>query len=181
MNIREFAIYFAGQSHKDQMYGESPYFYHLTCVDNILASVGFDPLSAERIAAFLHDVVEDCNVPIETISKYFGDYISKIVEAVTNEPGANRKEKALKTYPKIRRMQSALAVKLADRIANLEHSYLVISKHANMYLKEDITFVRELSGIWTDSESICYLWDDYNSLIEKMKKKLGEIQIYEEW
>ena len=173
MKLRELAIYFAGKLHKDQMYGESFYFYHLDRVDDILHSVGFKENSAERIAAYLHDVVEDCEVPIEDITKYFGEDISNIVGAVTNESGENRKEKALKTYPKIRRYQSALAVKLADRIANLEHSVWVSSKHANMYLNEDVIFVRELSGVWTDDPRICELWNKYNYLIEECKGKFG--------
>ncbi len=171
MNLREYAIYFAGMSHKDQKYGESFYYHHLVKVDEVLESVGFHPETCERIAVWLHDVVEDCGVEIKTIQRYFGSEISNVVWAVTNELGENRKEKALKTYPKIRRNERALAVKLADRIANMEHSLFNHSPQALMYYEESPDFVYELFYV-SANNPVKALWKRYHKVIQLIGPKI---------
>lgn len=167
MNLREMAIYFAGQSHKDQKYGENFYFYHLNKVDLVLKWAGFDESSVERIVAWLHDCMEDCEVAFKIIEKHFGVEVANVVWAVSNEPGENRKERALKTYPKIRRSSHSLAVKLADRIANVEHSLINNTYQARMYAQEHHLFVMELGGVFAD-ERMIKLWERYFDAMEKI-------------
>lgn len=62
--------------------------------------------------------------------------MAALVEMVTNEPGANRKERHLRTYPKIRKSREAVIVKVADRIANTEYSIAQKTRHLVMYQKE---------------------------------------------
>ena len=61
---------------------------------------------------------EDTPVTKEEFEHEFPGMVTVIVEAVTNEPGKNRKERAKLTYPKIAKERYAIIVKLADRISN---------------------------------------------------------------
>ncbi len=57
----------AGQFRKS---GE-PYFFHLSNVAYILATLRVDPQTIS--AGFLHDVIEDCGILKETLAKDFGE------------------------------------------------------------------------------------------------------------
>jgi (p)ppGpp synthase/HD superfamily hydrolase len=117
MNAREFAI----KAHGDQTYGVGlPYSYHLQHVAEVL--VRFRVFSiAMAEAAWLHDVLEDTKVTGHELWDNFGPEVANLVAAVTDEPGANRKERHIKTLPKIRAAgTNAVVLKLADRIANTE-------------------------------------------------------------
>ncbi len=173
MTIREFAIYFAGAAHKDQMYGESLYVHHLAAVDQVLDDIGIPEIRFARISAWLHDTVEDCGVKIEDISKRFGDTVGYTVWCVTNEKGKNRKERSEKTYPKIASNENSLLVKLADRIANIEHSLNINSKFGLMYVKEHPDFVGALRTYWTGSERVQLLWNRYDEAVARTKSYYG--------
>ena len=53
--------------------------------------------------------------------KKFGHEVAELIYAVTSELGRNRAERNKKTYPKIQGNFYATALKLADRIANVEY------------------------------------------------------------
>jgi len=127
---------FAAWAHGDQKYGEKPYVVHLEAVAWKLAAHNDDPDMI--IAAWLHDVLEDTEVTAETIESIFGFMVLRIVRAVTNEPGKNRKEKTEKTLPKIRSVGgAALQLKLCDRIANVRACIDGTGKSLlKMYVKE---------------------------------------------
>lgn len=137
------AQYFATQEHvikRGQLYGGVlPYTHHLEVVANIINdfNLGDEDL---MVSAWLHDVVEDCEVKDKTIRELFGHRVADIVTAVTNESGENRKVRNLLTYPKIRKTEDAILVKLADRIANTQKKG---SLH-QMYQKEYPTFKENL-------------------------------------
>jgi len=107
-------------------------------------------------AAWLHDVVEDTDTKLKEVEEMFGTEVSKLVSAVTNEPGPNRKTRAALTYPKIRETTGAVALKLADRIANVEAG----GKLVDMYKKEYEDFKRALyttgqyEGMWKHLDSL---------------------------
>lgn len=134
---------FAEQAHAKQKYGEFPYLKHLNDVVSVLIRFGVTE-GTLLIAAYLHDTVEDTPVKIEEIKDLFGEKVSNIVAAVTNEPGINRKERNLKTYPKVRSNNEATILKLADRIANVEFSVSEKSSLLHMYKKEYAEFKRAL-------------------------------------
>ena len=140
---------FALEQHAEQEYGEGrKYQYHLEKVEEVLRRFGekdFDMLAA----AWLHDVMEDCGIARDTLELGFGRRIAELVWAVTNEPGANRKERHEKTYPKIKQVKGALRLKLADRIANVEECLREkkekgSSKLLGMYQSEFDSFVDAL-------------------------------------
>ena len=133
---REFAI----KAHGDQKLSDgNPYIVHLDLVVNWLYSL--DCISIEDdlnvfIAAYLHDTAEDTKITLNEIEDMFGAKVKDLVWRVTDEPGQNRKERKLKTYPKIK--GKALAIKLADRIANVTYSN--DPKFKQMYQKEQPDF-----------------------------------------
>ena len=130
----------AAVAHGDQKWGGQPYVAHLDAVVEVLIRFGYSDPSL-LAAAYLHDVLEDCNVTAEDILRELGpsgstpvlswgqqsrDFVPRAVELVklvTNEPGKNRKERHIKTYPKIVSDPQSLVLKLADRIANLEQCW----------------------------------------------------------
>lgn len=110
---------FAIKAHRDQKYGEHPYSYHLDQVAEIAK-----PFGEEAVAiAYLHDTAEDTEVTLADIEKTFGAKIASCVALLTDEPGANRKERKAKTYAKLAAVgganEVALLVKAADRLANV--------------------------------------------------------------
>jgi (p)ppGpp synthase/HD superfamily hydrolase len=173
LNIREFVIYIAGTIHKDQMYADTQYHYHLDRADKVLKDVGFSETSVERIAVWLHDAIEDQGVLRDFIEKLFGTEVADTVWRVTNEAGVNRTERAIKTYPKIAESVRAVAVKLADRIANIEHSIENHSRFALMYLKEDEMFRKALQEVFSYKTRIDLLWKRYDAAIQKVKEIYG--------
>lgn len=144
------AKFYATIKHGDQKYaGGLPYTHHLAAVEAVLER--FDSFNAQHPeldtpdelfeAAWLHDVVEDTGTKLKDIEEMFGSEVARLVEAVTNEPGANRKIRAALTYPKIRVTGKwAVRLKLADRIANVEAG----GKLVDMYRKEHEDFRRAL-------------------------------------
>lgn len=126
---------FAEAAHAGQLYAEEvTYTHHLECVVEVLKRFGFtDPVMIS--AGYMHDCVEDTTRSYNDIKTRFGEEVAELVYAVTNELGRNRKERNEKTYPKIRGNRGATALKLADRIANVEYS-LANGGKDDMYAKE---------------------------------------------
>lgn len=73
-------------------------------------------------AAWLHDVVEDCGIPIEQVADQFGDRVATLVAALTKAeaPGDDRAATAAAMRKQIAAAGAeAKIVKLLDRIDNL--------------------------------------------------------------
>ncbi|MCE9529553.1 MAG: HD domain-containing protein [Planctomycetes bacterium] len=132
---------FAIAAHGDQMYGDQPYVFHLDAVVALLAPFG----DHAQIAGYLHDVVEDTDVSVQKVQEEFGDRIADCVALVTDEKGANRKERKVRTNAKLSAVTSdnemALVVKAADRLANLQMSARGGSgSKLDMYRREHLAF-----------------------------------------
>jgi guanosine-3',5'-bis(diphosphate) 3'-pyrophosphohydrolase len=120
----------AVKAHSNQSYDEIfPYEKHLDDVVEVLEKFGF--AGKFIVAGFLHDSVEDDGISYNDIKKHFGVEVAEMVYCVTDEIGRNRKEKKEKTLPKTASNPDAIILKLADRIANIQHGGKV-----DMYLKE---------------------------------------------
>lgn len=133
------AAYLAIAQHGTQTYDGHPYYYHLEQVVDVLKEFGFTE-DVYIISGYLHDTLEDTSISYNDIKKQFGLEVAEIVYAVTDELGRNRKERKLKTYPKIKANPNAIIVKLADRIANLRNSLKMKPEMATMYSKEHTGF-----------------------------------------
>ncbi len=127
---------FAVAAHGDQRYGGEPYETHLAAVVRVLGDFGYG--EAYRQAGWLHDVVEDTAVPLAEIGARFGDEVAAMVDAVTGL-GATRQERNARIYAGLRACPAAAAVKLADRIANVEAA-APGSEHRARYAREAAAF-----------------------------------------
>lgn len=60
---------------------------------------------------------------LEEVASTFGSAVARCVALLTDQPGANRKERKAKTYARLAQVQGhdelALIVKAADRLANV--------------------------------------------------------------
>lgn len=163
------AQYFATQEHvinRGQLYGGVlPYTHHLEAVANVLTRY----ISTDEdliVAAWLHDVIEDCDVKEKTVRELFGHRVADLVSAVTNEPGENRKIRNLLTYPKIRTTEDAILVKLADRIANTQKGGTLIQ----MYRKEYPVFRDNLTPSVVSSPEYAEVVDTMWSVLDRVLK-----------
>lgn len=149
--------FFAAVKHAGQTYGSGlPYTHHLAAVEQVLRRFNITDESL-LTASWLHDVVEDTETKLKEIEEMFGPEVARLVHAVTNEDGPNRKTRHALTYPKIREAgDKAIRLKLADRIANVESGGNLIG----MYKKEYDDFRRALytpnqaEDMWAHLDSI---------------------------
>ena len=117
--------------HRTQKYGDIfPYMKHINDVIEVLKRFDFKS-NKLLIGAALHDILEDTGLSYSDVKRYFGEEIAEMVYCVTDELGRNRKEKKSKTLPKTASNPDAIILKLADRIANIEHGGKI-----DMYAKE---------------------------------------------
>jgi len=155
---------YALKYHHDQRYGdEFPYVIHLQAVESVLLRFGIRD-SHLRAAAWLHDVLEDTTATYDELGLLFPMVVVDAVAAVTEPKGGNRKWRHSQTYPRIRQNADAIVIKLADRIANIEHS----GDKVGMYVKEYEHFKSEIFGHGfksTHSAKIQGLWNHLDNLI----------------
>lgn len=148
----------AVKAHGNQDYdGIFPYEKHLDDVVEVLKRFGFG--NKYLIAGYLHDTIEDGAISFNKIKRYFGAEVSEMVYCVTDEQGRNRKEKKTKTYPKIRENPDALIIKLADRIANIEHGGKVkmYSEEYELFRQSLYNHDRMCEPMWEYLESLLNL------------------------
>ena len=126
----EEAYRFALEAHQGQMrQSGEPYLQHPLEAASILIDLRLD--ASSLAAALLHDVTEDCAVPLSRIEEVFGPEISKLVDGVTKLTHVSSQviekpsEKDLQAES-LRKMLVAMAedlrvvfIKLADRLHNL--------------------------------------------------------------
>lgn len=110
----------AAKAHREQKYGDAPYLTHLDTVAEIVAvhrlAIG-DTWEHALASAFLHDLIEDQPEHTAELESTMPELVSAIVHALSK-----RDDLAMPDYFEgIRRAgRLAVAVKLADRIANVE-------------------------------------------------------------
>ena len=156
---------FALIAHAGQKYGDKPFIEHPRDVARLAEKYGF---SNEIIAAaWLHDTLEDCpEVTFSHLIDGFNLSITTLVEAVTDGPGKNRKERAKKTLPKIRKAgYNAVALKLCDRLSNIQAAIRDNDSLLNMYKKEYSEFKKALYKKGEHEE----LWKKLDALLTEGK------------
>jgi GTP pyrophosphokinase len=152
---------FAAKSHEGQfrLSGEA-YIEHPVEVASTLSESQLDASSLE--AALLHDVPENCAVPIEEIEKRFGAEVAKLVDGVTRlgkiawagEDIARRESQARN----LRKMLVAMAedirvvfIKLADRLHNMQTLAVMPPQKQQSISQETLEIYAPLAhrlGIW---------------------------------
>ena len=137
---REFAI----ERHGVQRYGELAYVAHLAAVREVLAEAGIG--GHFLVAAWLHDVIEDTPTTRDEVAQRFGEPVAALVWAVTGV-GADRAQRNLAAYAKMRAHPEAATLKLADRIANVEASVQGSPEMLARYRAEWPAFAAALEGL----------------------------------
>ncbi len=101
-----------------------PYITHPVAVACILLEMYMD--TDTLVAALLHDVVEDTDIPLETIRKKFGEDVAHLVDGVTKigqVPLNTKEEQQAENIRKILMAMSkdirVIIIKLADRLHNM--------------------------------------------------------------
>lgn len=134
------ALEFAVERHGDQLYGTNPYYYHLRAVVSTLQAFS---IWDKRIlaAGYLHDVLEDTDTEKQELVDMFGPAVANMVDACTDGPGKNRKERKRRPYDLIPKMPFAVTVKVADRLANVIANRVEGNDDKmDMYRKEQFLF-----------------------------------------
>jgi (p)ppGpp synthase/HD superfamily hydrolase len=79
-----------------------------------------------KVVAYLHDVLEDTDVPVERIRDRFGPDITDAVLAITHRPHEPRAD----YYARVKANPLALRVKLADIASNTDPSRMALLDEA---------------------------------------------------
>lgn len=87
------ALKLAARAHRGQLRKgtETPYVAHVVAVSVILLRHGFGQDLA--VAGLLHDVIEDCDVPLAELRAAFGPEVARLVEAVSETKTADGAER----------------------------------------------------------------------------------------
>lgn len=150
------ALGFAIAKHGDQKYGDKPYQTHLLGVAQIVHILGHPSESwvdDVMCAALLHDSLEDTDTTEDEIRQLFGSSVLAIVKACTKtDDDLCRRCAFKKTVKSLHETEWAIPVKLADRLANMQHSLATRSTHLNMYAREYPEFKKLLweEGVYTE-------------------------------
>lgn len=189
MNLLHDAYGFAAFAHKDQLRksGEA-YISHPVAVARIVAEeleLGANPV----MAAFLHDVVEDCPYTIDDIRERFGDDVAFLVGVVTKQKKAKYDQS--KQVDNFRQILSsvqydvrAILVKLADRLHNMRTlSSMRPDKQMKIASETDYFYAPlanrlGLYNVKTELENLSFRYRCPREY-EKIEKQLAELQLSE--
>ena len=158
---------------KQTWVGNLPYTEHLRRVDNQVVyfcqkeNLSWPDELHLRCAAWLHDSVEDTDLSVDDIRKELGEEVSKLVWAVTDEPGRNRSERHRLTYPKIKATRHATLLKLADRtvnttVSNSNSSFFKMYQKEFPSFKDALYVIGEYQHCWNCVEEVTYHLSDMN-------------------
>ncbi len=155
------AYEFASHAHQGQVRktGE-PFLEHPVQTALILAGLQLD--ATTLAAALLHDVLEDCNVPLSEVEAKFGSEVSRLVDGVTKlgklswkGDGESRQESQVQN---LRKMLLAMAqdlrvvfIKLADRLHNMRTLGVLSLEKRRQIAQETLEVYAPLAhrlGIW---------------------------------
>ena len=189
MKMVRAAYNFAAVAHKDQKRktGE-PYIIHPIAVARIVAEemgLGANPV----MAAFLHDVIEDCPYTIDDIRERFGDDVAFLVGVVTKQKKAKYdKSKQVDNFRQILSSVQfdvrAILVKLADRLHNMRTlSSMRPDKQIKIASETDYFYAPlanrlGLYNVKTELENLSFRYRCPREY-DKLEKQLAELQLAE--
>mgnify|MGYP000109917021 FL=1 len=189
MKMVRAAYNFAAMAHKDQKRktGE-PYIIHPIAVARIVAEemgLGANPV----MAAFLHDVIEDCPYTIDDIRERFGDDVAFLVGVVTKQKKAKYdKSKQVDNFRQILSSVQfdvrAILVKLADRLHNMRTlSSMRPDKQMKIASETDYFYAPlanrlGLYNVKTELENLSFRYRCPREY-DKLEKQLAELQLAE--
>jgi len=164
----EDAYNYASEEHEGQMRKSGdPYIEHPLQTALILAELELD--ASSLAAALLHDVPENCGIPVSEIEAKFGAEIAKLVEASTKlgriswQTPEEAEQRGITTTGEgqaenLRKMLVAMAedlrvvfIKLADRLHNMRTLYALTTEKQRSIARETLEIYAPLAhrlGIW---------------------------------
>jgi GTP pyrophosphokinase len=189
LELIEHAYHFADWAHSGQtrLSGE-PYITHPWNVALIVADMGLDDPSIA--AALLHDVVEDTEVEMATITQEFGKEVAQLVEGVTKLRRLQFHTLRQEQVENLRKVLVAMAqdvrvilIKLADRLHNLRTLDPLPEEKRKATALETLQIYAPIAhrlGIWRikwELEDLAFKHLDpvaYRELARKVEKKRSE-------
>ena len=197
------ALDFAVDSHAGQKRrsGE-PYIDHPVEAARYLANLNLD--AATVAAALLHDVVEDCDVPLDEIRRRFGSDVAKLVDGVTKlaridtlagdaQPLVARSNSQAES---LRKMLVAMAedirvvlIKLADRLHNMHTLKALAPERQTAIAQETLDIYAPLAHrlgmgeVKWQLEDLAFRYlhpDEYKRISTLIAAKRGEREAYVE-
>ena len=166
----------AEEAHKGRLRAEGiPYFTHCVAVEKIISEEWGIPNLDLRVAALLHDTIEDTDLKLIDIEKRFGPKVAFLVEGVSQlrserENGVSKIEKDRETIKKIlnRHLIDAVVsvLKLADRLHNMRTlNFMPTDKQIPKAREtaDDYAPLAESLGIWvvkTELEDLSLKYTD---------------------
>ena len=180
---------FSAQAHRGQkrLSGED-FISHAVAVAKILVDQQMDTTTI--VAALLHDVVEDAEVPLDEIREAFGDEVAGIVDGLTKLSSLTFRsstEEQVENYRKlllsIARDARVIIVKLADRLHNmrtLEHQPPDAQRRIALETREIYAPLAHrfgMAGAKAELEDLAFKFlepDDYRSLARKIQARRTE-------
>ncbi len=154
----------------NHLYDGHPYVFHLNMVYEEALFFSYLVPETDRelflAGAWVHDVIEDCRQSYHDVKSYTCEAVAALAYALTTEKGKNRKERAnAKYYNEMKRIPFAVLLKVCDRIANLKYSIKTESRMAELYVRENETFISALNdGSCDDAfKALILLCDDWSN------------------
>ncbi len=119
INYEQKAKLFAYKAHEGQLRkdGVTSYIEHPKAVVEILKNAGVTS-DAVLSAAWLHDVVEDCDVSLETVRKEFGNDVANLVDGMTQREVQGESDEEYHNRI-ISNSNNVRTIKLADVLHNM--------------------------------------------------------------
>jgi len=100
----------------------------------------------ERVVAWLHDVIEDCDVSLENLRSQFGDVVADALDAITHRKGESWSDYLCR----VKGNEIAKVVKISDLIdnSNLSRLPVVTAKDVERQAKYNraLKFLMETDG-----------------------------------
>jgi len=151
---------FAEKAHAGQVrkYTSEPYIVHPIAVSMLVQIAG--GTEDMIVAALLHDVVEDCGVPLHTIDMNFGPHVMNLVYNLTNPVSAdNRATRHAAIVARYAASSSEVAtIKLADIVDNVPSIIKHDPDFAKVYMAEKRLLIRHLKHgnkqLWTRANQL---------------------------
>ncbi len=159
--VVEEAYHFAAEAHQGQMRKSGdPYLEHPLQTALILAELQLD--ASSLAAALLHDILENCGLPVSEIEARFGAEIGRLVDGVTKLGKVSLQTPEIATREaqaeNLRKMLVAMAedlrvvfIKLADRLHNMRTLDALSPEKQQSIAQETLDIYAPLAhrlGIW---------------------------------
>ncbi|MQA00229.1 MAG: RelA/SpoT family protein [Dehalococcoidia bacterium] len=192
------ALEFARECHEGQkrLSGE-PYITHPIAVAQLVAGLRMDAQTVR--AALLHDVIEDCGITSEDLSRRFGPDVTRLVEGATkieqipappgvDAPVANADAETLrKMFLAMAEDVRVVIIKLADRLHNMRTLEHLPPERQHPIARETMDIYAPLAsrlGIWQfkwELEDLAFRYVDpegYRRTAEMVSAKRSERERY---